>query len=157
MTDRHYLELLAKDYPTIAAASSEIINLNAICCLPKGTEYFFSDLHGESEAFRYLLNSASGVVRDKIETLFQNSVGEADRALLSALIYQPEETLQAQQDRAGFEDWCRITIYRLVQVCRAVDVYKRQHQVHGDHGELGGSAALQEQYLVIVRDVHDLP
>ena len=120
MTDRHYLELLAKDYPTIAAASSEIINLNAICCLPKGTEYFFSDLHGESEAFRYLLNSASGVVRDKIETLFQNSVGEADRALLSALIYQPEETLQAQQDRAGFEDWCRITIYRLVQVCRAV-------------------------------------
>ena len=120
MTDRHYLELLAKDYPTIAAASSEIINLNAICCLPKGTEYFFSDLHGESEAFRYLLNSASGVVRDKIETLFQNSVGEADRALLSALIYQPEETLQAQQDRAGFEDWCRITIYRLVQVCRGV-------------------------------------
>lgn len=72
MTDPHYLRLLAREYPNADAAASEIINLNAILCLPKGTEYFFSDLHGESEAFGYLLNSASGITRDKIEWLFQN-------------------------------------------------------------------------------------
>lgn len=117
MTDRHYLELLAKEYPTADAVSAEIINLQAICELPKGTEYFFSDIHGEADAFAYLLGTASGVIRSKIEALFQNSVPEPERELLSNLIYRPEEVLDAQSEDA---DWCRITIFRLVQVCKSV-------------------------------------
>ena len=67
MRDLDYLKLLAKQFPTATAAGAEIINLRAICALPKGTEYFFSDLHGESDAFIYLMRSASGIVRDKID------------------------------------------------------------------------------------------
>ena len=74
MTDLNYLQLLSRSYPTALAASAEIINLNAICRLPKGTEYFFSDLHGEYDAFSYLLSSASGIIRDKIDYLFARSV-----------------------------------------------------------------------------------
>lgn len=117
MTDRHYLELLAKEYPTADAVSAEIINLTAICQLPKGTEYFFSDIHGEADAFSYLLGTASGVIRSKIEMLMQNSVPEPERAQLSHLIYLPDDVLAAHKDD---EDWCRITIFRLVQVCKSV-------------------------------------
>ncbi len=119
MTDRHYLELLAKDYPTADAASAEIINLSAICELPKGTEYFFSDIHGEADAFSYLLGTASGVIRNKIESLFLNSVPEPERASLSQLIYAPEETLEKTPDAAD-PSWCRVVIFRLVQVCKSV-------------------------------------
>ncbi len=119
MTNRHYLELLSKEYPTADAVSAEIINLSAICQLPKGTEYFFSDIHGEADAFSYLLGTASGVIRTKIEALFQNSVPEPERALLSELIYCPEEVLGAQKGM-GQPDWNRIVIFRLVQVCKSV-------------------------------------
>ncbi len=119
MTDRHYLELLAKDYPTVDAASAEIINLSAICELPKGTEYFFSDIHGEADAFSYLLGTASGVIRGKIEALFVNSVPEPERAALSDLIYQPKEFLESSE-LACDASWCRVVIYRLVQVCKSV-------------------------------------
>jgi len=123
MTDPHYLQLLSRSYPTAQAASAEIINLNAICCLPKGTEYFFSDLHGEYDAFSYLLASASGVIRDKIEALFARSVSEKEREELAVLIYFPADTLA--KFRAGlsgeeYDSWCRIAIYRLVRVCREV-------------------------------------
>ena len=79
MKELKYLQLLSQHYPTALAASAEIINLNAICRLPKGTEYFFSDLHGEYDAFSYLLSSASGIIRDKIEALFSWSVSEKER------------------------------------------------------------------------------
>ncbi|MDL2214442.1 fructose-1,6-bisphosphatase [Clostridia bacterium OttesenSCG-928-O13] len=120
MIDRHYLELLAREYPTISAVSSEIINLAAICQLPKGTEYFFSDIHGEADAFSYLLGTASGVIGSKIEALFQNSLTESERLLLSELIYRPKHVLRHRcgQDDSG--DWCRVTIFHLVQVCKAV-------------------------------------
>ena len=75
----HYLRMLAKQYPTVQAASTEIINLQAILNLPKGTEHFISDVHGEYEAFQHILNSASGVVRKKIDQLFATSVSKADR------------------------------------------------------------------------------
>lgn len=121
MTDRHFLELLAKEYPTIRAASSEIINLKAILSLPKGTEYFFSDLHGEHEAFIHLLKSASGVIRSKIDELFEKSVSDSDRALLANLIYYPERILtDVKKAEPDFEGWCKIAIYRLSEVCRAV-------------------------------------
>ena len=120
MLDETLLSLLAKDFPSAEAVSTEIINLHAICCLPKGTEYFFSDPHGEAEAFRYLLNTASGVLREKIEVLFARSVPAAQREELSLLITQPEAVLPAHAAAPDFDDWCRVTIYRLIEVCRSV-------------------------------------
>jgi fructose-1,6-bisphosphatase-3 len=127
MIDERYLKLLAKDYPNAQAAASEIINLRAILSLPKGTEYFFSDLHGEHEAFLYQLKSASGVVRKKIDELFEQSLPEGERTALSKLIYYPEtEFCAAKQREPAFDDWCRITIYRLVEVCKeAASKYTR--------------------------------
>lgn len=118
MTDEHYLKLLAKKYPNAEAAASEIINLRAIMSLPKGTEYFFSDLHGEHEAFLFQLKSASGVVRKKIDELFEQSISEEGRAALAKLIYYPELELPCAEKKENFDDWCRITIYRLVEVCK---------------------------------------
>ena len=123
MTDLHYLQLLSRTYPTALAASAEIINLNAICQLPKGTEYFFSDLHGEYDAFSYLLSSASGILRDKIENLFSRSVSERDREELAMLIYNPKDVLAQVRERLPQQEhdaWCQIVIYRLVQVCKTV-------------------------------------
>ncbi len=127
MIDKRYLKLLAKEYPNAQAAASEIINLRAILSLPKGTEYFFSDLHGEHEAFLYQLKSASGVVRKKVDELFEQSLSEGERAALAKLIYYPEtEFLAAKQCEPAFDDWCRITIYRLVEVCKeAASKYTR--------------------------------
>lgn len=118
MTDEHYLKLLAKKYPNAEAAASEIINLRAIMSLPKGTEYFFSDLHGEHAAFLFQLKSASGVVRKKIDELFEQSISEEERTALAKLIYYPELELPCAQKKENFDDWCRITIYRLVEVCK---------------------------------------
>lgn len=121
MKEEKYLRLLAKDYPTMEAAKTEIINLSAICALPKGTEYFFSDLHGEHEAFIRLLRSASGVIRAKIKELFDNHLTEAEQNQLANLIYNPEKVLQVMQlfhrDNA---DWQKVTIYRLVTLCKEV-------------------------------------
>ena len=119
MPNRHYLNLLAKEYPTTDSVLAEIINLSAICQLPKGTEYFFSDIHGEADAFAYLLGTASGVIRTRIDTLFPNSLAEADRALLSELIYRPDVIL-ADEKYKNNKDWYRVTIFRLVQICKSV-------------------------------------
>lgn len=122
MIDQHYLRLLAKEYPTTKAAAAEIINLKATMSLPKGTEYFFSDLHGEHEAFIHMLRSASGVIRTKIDDLFEKSITEPERTALAALIYHPEEELRRLTSLEGgcSADWYRITIYRLVEVCKEV-------------------------------------
>lgn len=119
MIEKRYLELLAKEYPSIELATSEIINLNAIQCLPKGTEYFFSDLHGEYEGFLHLLRSASGVIQTKIDDLFGKTIPKKDRVRLAELIYYPERQLRdLALTGEALEDWQRITIYRLVQVCK---------------------------------------
>lgn len=126
MRDNHYLELLARQYPTADSASVEIINLEAISCLPKGTEYFLSDIHGEADAFEYLIGTASGVIREKIEMLFKNSLPEPERVELSLLIFRPKEIFLEKCNLSNFEDWCRVTIYRLVQVCKiATSKYTR--------------------------------
>lgn len=127
MIDERYLKLLAKDYPNAQSAASEIINLKAILSLPKGTEYFFSDLHGEHEAFLYQLKSASGVVRKKVDELFEQSLSKGERTALAKLIYYPEsEYCAAKNSESAFDDWCRITIYRLVEVCKeAASKYTR--------------------------------
>ncbi len=121
MRDLAYLKLLSRQYPSLKAATSEIINLTAICGLPKGTEYFFSDLHGEYEAFVNLLRSASGVIREKIRETFGHIIPEEEQAELAHLIYYPDRNL-ARLTREGnnTEDWQRITIYRLVEICKEV-------------------------------------
>ena len=121
MRDLAYLKLLARDYPSVKAASSEIINLMAISGLPKGTEYFFSDLHGEYEAFIHLLRSASGIIREKIRDTFGHIIPEAEQVELANLIYYPERNLARLTHNDGnTEDWQRITIYRLVRICKEV-------------------------------------
>ena len=117
--DVRSLELLAKQYPTIQMATAEVINLNAIKCLPKGTEYFFSDLHGEYEGFIHLLRSASGVIRTKIEELFGCTISNEEREKLAELIYHPERVLKnPERTETEDEEWQMITIYRLVKVCK---------------------------------------
>ena len=119
-----YLRQLAKQYPTVQAASKEIINLQAIMNLPKGTEHFVSDIHGEHEAFLHMLNSCSGVVKEKLDELFGNSLARHDRDELATLIYYPEEKLDlvAKQIRenADLDEWYRINLHRLVRLCRWV-------------------------------------
>ena len=121
MRDLAYLRLLAREYPNVQAASSEIINLMAIRGLPKGTEYFFSDLHGEHEAFIYLLRSSSGIIREKIRETFGHIISEEDEVRLANLIYYPEKMInQIKQANEYTEDWQKTAVYRLVQICREV-------------------------------------
>lgn len=114
----HYLKMLAKQYPTVQAASTEIINLQAILNLPKGTEHFISDVHGEYEAFQHILNSASGVVREKIDQLFNTSISRKERESLATLIYYPQEKLEeVERDCPDIREWYRITFHRLIEIC----------------------------------------
>lgn len=116
-----YIRLLAKEYPTIQAACTEIINLQAILQLPKGTEHFMSDLHGEYQAFTHILNNCSGVIKSKIDSLLSKSISHQERAELATLIYYPQLKLQEIQKREPqYADWCRLTLYRLIDVCRLV-------------------------------------
>ncbi|MBO5099381.1 MAG: fructose-1,6-bisphosphatase [Clostridia bacterium] len=116
-----YLNQLAKSYPNRRAALSEIINLNAILNLPKGTEHFMSDLHGEHEAFSHIRRNASGVIRKKVDALFSNTLTQAERAELSTLIYYPEEKLDRMSAKKNIEDdWYKITLGRLLSVSRLV-------------------------------------
>ena len=121
MRELEYLKLLAKDYPTLRDAAREILELKALLSLPKGTEYFFSDLHGEDQAFSYLLRSSSGIIREKIRETFGHYISETDEEALAKLIYYPRRTIR-QLKRAGEynEDWQKTSIYRLVTVCRAI-------------------------------------
>ncbi len=121
MRDLDYLKLLAKEYPTVRLACSEIINLRAIMGLPKGTEYFFSDLHGEYEAFLHLLKSSSGIIREKIRQTFGYIISEEEQMELANLIYYPDRVMN-KMTLAGknTEDWQKVTIYRLVRICKEV-------------------------------------
>ena len=114
-----YLRMLSNQYPNIQAASTEIINLQAILGLPKGTEHFMSDLHGEYEAFIHIRNSASGAIREKVDALYQNTVTKEERAELSTLIYYPKEKLEEITSRvADLPEWYKITLNRLLELCR---------------------------------------
>ncbi len=120
-TDMHYLQLLSQSFPTIADASTEIINLEAILALPKGTEHFLADLHGESEAFQHVLKNASGNIKRKVNELFGNDIRESEKKELCTLIYYPEQKLELiKAQETDIDDWYRITIHQLVKVCRDV-------------------------------------
>ena len=118
----HYLQLLSNTFPNIAAAATEIINLEAILNLPKGTEHFLADLHGESAAFKHILKNASGNIRRKVSELFAGDIREKERRELCTLIYYPEEKLELikEAEQEDLDDWYHITIHRLVAVCRDV-------------------------------------
>ncbi len=121
MADSKYLEMLAKKYPNHRSVKTEIVNLRAILALPKGTEYFLSDLHGEYDAFQYFVRSASGTIKVKIDENFKTVLSEADRDSLAALIYDPDaEIARREKSEEGFDAWCAAVIYRLVIICRAV-------------------------------------
>lgn len=121
MFEKKYLELLAKEYPNIQKATAEIINLRAILSLPKGTEYFLSDLHGEHEAFIHMIKSASGIIRSKIDETFERRLTETERDRLGALIYDAASELErAKKREQDYEEWCKVSIYRLIEVCKSV-------------------------------------
>ena len=121
MFEKKYLELLAKEYPNIQKATAEIINLRAILSLPKGTEYFLSDLHGEHEAFIHMIKSASGIIRSKIDETFERRLTETERDRLGALIYDAASELErAKKREEDYEEWCKVSIYRLIEVCKSV-------------------------------------
>ncbi len=119
-TNTKYLELLSQKYPTVQAACTEIINLQAILNLPKGTEHFVSDIHGEDEAFCHILNNASGVIREKVDRLFEKTLSSKERTELCTLIYYPERKLEELKKRVedDLAEWYCITLYRLIDICR---------------------------------------
>ena len=119
--DNQVLRVLAKQYPSIAAASTEIINLQSIMNLPKGTEHFLTDIHGEYEQFNHVLKNGSGSVRKKIDEEFGNTISSRDKKSLATLIYYPEEKLEiVKKEEDNLEDWYKISLHRLVQIIKRV-------------------------------------
>lgn len=117
--DLRYLQRLAELYPTIGKASTEIINLQSILNLPKGTEHFMSDLHGEYEAFSHVLRNGSGAVRKKIDDVFGHTLSNSDKRSLATLIYYPREKMElVKKTEEDMENWYKITLYRLIEVCK---------------------------------------
>ena len=145
-----YLQLLSQQYPTVQAASTEIIRLQSILNLPKGTEHFMSDIHGEYDAFLHILNSCSGEVKEKLKEIFGNSLSQRDRNDLATLIYYPKGKLELVADtEEDMEEWYRITIHRLVQVCRYVSIKHSRNYVR-EQTPAGYREILDE--LIHVRD-----
>ena len=119
--DMRYLRLLSHTFPTIAEASTEIINLQAILNLPKGTEHFLADIHGEFEAFQHILKNASGNIKRKVNDIFGNQIRESEKKELCTLIYYPRQKLELVKEKEeDINDWYHITIHHLVKVCREV-------------------------------------
>ena len=118
-SDLRYLKSLAKQYPTVAAAATEIINLQAILSLPKGTEHFITDIHGEYEQFQHVLKNGSGAIKRKIDDEFGNTISQAEKKAIATLIYYPEQKLeQVMKTEDNMEDWYMVTLYRLIRICK---------------------------------------
>lgn len=116
-----YLKSLAMQYPSVDAACTEIINLQSILNLPKGTEHFISDIHGEAEQFNHILRNGSGAIKNKIELAYGNTLSNKDKKSLASLIYYPEQKLKLiQKEEESPEDWYKITFNRLIQICRMI-------------------------------------
>lgn len=145
-SERKYLELLAEKYPTIQSAATEIINYEALRQLPKGTEHFMSDLHGEYEAFIHILNNASGEIRQKVDKLYGKVLTSAERAQLSTLIYYPEEKLKELKDN-GIEnigEWYLVTLHQLIEVCHLVSLKYSRRKVR---------RAIPPEYAFIINEL----
>ncbi|MDE6555639.1 MAG: fructose-1,6-bisphosphatase, partial [Duncaniella sp.] len=148
--DRRILELLAQSFPNISAASTEIINLEAILNLPKGTEHFVADLHGEHEAFRHILKNASGNIKRKVTDLYGTSLRESEIRQLCALIYYPDEKLQdIRQTEENIDDFYNITLHQLVRVCQTVSSKYTRSKVR---------KALPKEFSYIIEELlHESP
>ena len=117
--DIRYLKCLAKQYPTIAETATEIINLQSILSLPKGTEHFITDIHGEYEQFQHITKNASGAIKQKIEEEFGNTIGLKEKRSLATLIYYPKEKMkQVLENEKYLDDWYSVNLYRLVCICK---------------------------------------
>ena len=117
--DLRYLKSLSKRYPTIASAATEIINLQAILSLPKGTEHFITDIHGEYDQFRHIMKNGSGAIKRKIEEEFSNSLSIAEKKGMATLIYYPKLKLkQVRKQEDNMADWYKVALYRLIRVCK---------------------------------------
>lgn len=118
--DLRYLKTLSNQYPTVAAAATEIINLQAILSLPKGTEHFITDIHGEYDQFQHILKNGSGAIKRKIEDEFGNAITAGEKKSIATLIYYPEQKLeQVLKTEENIEDWYRVTLYRLIRICKS--------------------------------------
>ena len=120
-SDEHYLNMLSRLYPTIASASTEIINLSSILNLPKGTEHFITDIHGEYEAFSHVLRNGSGAVKKKIKEVFSHTLSSKEIDEIATLIYYPTEKIAlVKQDKTpeDMDNWYQIMLYRLIDVCK---------------------------------------
>ena len=116
-----YLEILSEKFPTVQSVCTEIINLEAILNLPKGTEHFLSDLHGEYESFLHILKNASGVIKTKIDDIFKNDMTQSERRRFATLIYYPKEKLELiKKETANLDEFYRITLFRLIKICKVV-------------------------------------
>ena len=117
-----YLKLLSKDYKNVNEVSEEIINLQAIINLPKGTEMFLSDIHGEYEPFVHILNNGGGIIKSKIDDIFGNTITKKERDTLATLIYYPEEKLKLieKEEKENLNEWYNVTLYRLIEVAKKV-------------------------------------
>lgn len=118
--DLRYLKSLAKQYPTVAAAATEIINLQAILSLPKGTEHFITDIHGEYDQFQHVIKNGSGAIKRKIEDEFGNTISQSEKKAIATLIYYPEQKIeQVLKTEDNIEDWYKVTLYRLIGICKS--------------------------------------
>ena len=141
----HYLEQLAELYPTIGRASTEIINLQSILYLPKGTEHLLSDIHGEFRAFSHVLRNGSGAVRKKIDDVFGHTLSTADKMSLATLIYYPQKKIElVKQQEDDMENWYKITLYRLIEVCKTVSSKYTRSKVR---------KALPEDYAYVIEEL----
>ncbi|MCP4153269.1 MAG: fructose-1,6-bisphosphatase, partial [bacterium] len=171
--DVKYLKLLAKQFPTVSAASIEIINLQAILNLPKGTEHFLSDIHGEFESFKHVLKNASGVIKQKINDIFGVKLSDAKKKSLAAVIYYPEEKInivkkEKKNDLDEMKRWYEETLYRLIEVSRAVSSKYTRSKVRkslpGDFAyiieellhERKSGLNKHEYYLEIIKTIIDI-
>ncbi|HOV15782.1 MAG TPA: fructose-bisphosphatase class III, partial [Spirochaetota bacterium] len=167
--DIRYLTLLSKNFPNIQKASSEIINLQAILNLPKGTEHFLSDIHGEYEPFIHVLKNASGIIRQKINEIFGFSLTEGEKKSLATLIYYPEQKLEMiLESEKDVKSYYEKTLYQLIEVCRVVSskytrskvrkalppdfAYIIEELLH----EQGNRTNKQEYYAGIIRTIIDI-
>ncbi len=148
--DLRYLQLLSQSYPTIADASTEIINLEAILNLPKPTEHFISDPHGESEAFNHVLRNASGYIKRKVEELFGDSLTSKEKRELCTLIYYPEQKLQLiKAKRKDLKDFYPTTLLQLIKVCREVSSKYTRSKIR---------KSLPQQFAYIIEELlHESP
>lgn len=141
----HYLEQLSELYPSISRASAEIINLQSILNLPKGTEHFISDIHGEYDAFSHVLRNGSGAVRKKIDDVFGHTLSSGDKLTLATLIYYPREKMELiKKENKDMDNWYKVTLYRLIEVCKTVSSKYTRSKVR---------KALPEDYAYVIEEL----